>query len=597
MNIHSIRFKLIFYFMVLIIFPVLITVSITNIKSTEIISDKIQESINNNIEQVKLNIDDVLENSKAVLNVFILNNDYKKLFKRNMRVDSPEDFEQIREVMDDLYNLAKSSGKIDSIYVYDINDKILITSSGTAFEDPKFSQSFIFGEAVEKGRTGEWIINSQDQGPYTVQNDNFVTYVMPIRIYEEELNVGYVFININEKTIYKYLEGITFNGSGNMMIANDKAEIISFRDKSFLGKNKIPDYYYDSLNMLKIREDFPLKINGGNTLVFMEQSAASKLCYFALVPISSINKEILTLRNIIILVCIFTVLFALVISFLFIRSIYEPIDRLVMSMKKLVIRHDFDYFITEKRKDEFGILYNSFNEMVTGMKQLFNQLFEEKLRKKEAQLKFLQAQINPHFLYNTLNSIYYISKLHGIKEITELSYSLTNFFRISLSGGLEFITVSEMLVQINYYQRIQNIRYKDQFELSTDVDQELLDYAVLKFLLQPLVENSIIHGMKNMQKKGIIEITGYVINNNLKFVVRDNGLGISQEGLEKIQHTLSQTSDDIEVKDMFALRNIHRRIRLHYGEQYGLRIFSTAGEGTVVEVILPYVKKEVPDDV
>ncbi len=578
--------------MVLIVFPVLITVSITYIKSNAIISAKVQESINNNIEQAKLNIDDMLENSKGVLNIFILNNDFKKFLRKHTRVDSPQDYGQIREIMNSLSDLVKSSKKIESIFVYDINDDILITSFGTAFEDSKFSSGYIFDETVRKGRTGEWIINSQDLSPYTVLNDNYVTYAMPIRIYEEELNVGYVFININEKSVYQYIEGITFNGSENMMVANDKGEIISFKDKSFLGKSKTPEYYFDCINLLNNNGSFPLKINNGNSLAFMSQSASSKLCYFALVSITNINREILTLRNIIILVCILTVFFAFIISFLFLRSIYVPMDRLVNAMEKLVFRGDFDYFITDKRKDEFGILYNSFNQMVKDMKQLFNQLFEEKLKKKEAQLKFLQAEINPHFLYNTLNSIYYISKLHGIKEITDLSYSLTNFFRISLNGGLETITVKEMLNQINHYLVIQNIRYKDQFELVIDVDQELLEYSVLKFLLQPLVENSIIHGMKNKNEKGIIEITGYIVGGNIKFSVRDNGLGISPENLKKIQYTLSQTMEDVEVKDMFALRNIHRRIRLYYGEQYGLRIFSTEGEGTVVEVILPFLKKE-----
>lgn len=578
--------------MVLIVFPVLITVSITYIKSNAIISAKVQESINNNIEQAKLNIDDMLENSKGVLNIFILNNDFKKFLRKHTRVDSPQDYGQIREIMNSLSDLVKSSKKIESIFVYDINDDILITSFGTAFEDSKFSSGYIFDETVRKGRTGEWIINSQDLSPYTVLNDNYVTYAMPIRIYEEELNVGYVFININEKSVYQYIEGITFNGSENMMVANDKGEIISFKDKSFLGKSKTPEYYFDCINLLNNNGSFPLKINHGNSLAFMSQSASSKLCYFALVSITNINREILTLRNIIILVCILTVFFAFIISFLFLRSIYVPMDRLVNAMEKLVFRGDFDYFITDKRKDEFGILYNSFNQMVKDMKQLFNQLFEEKLKKKEAQLKFLQAEINPHFLYNTLNSIYYISKLHGIKEITDLSYSLTNFFRISLNGGLETITVKEMLNQINHYLVIQNIRYKDQFELVIDVDQELLEYSVLKFLLQPLVENSIIHGMKNKNEKGIIEITGYIVGGNIKFSIRDNGLGISPENLKKIQYTLSQMMEDVEVKDMFALRNIHRRIRLYYGEQYGLRIFSTEGEGTVVEVILPFLKKE-----
>jgi len=587
---HSIKSRLIFYFIVLIIFPVLITVSVTQLKSNEIISKKIDESINNNIEQVKVNIDDILENSKAVLNVFILNNDLKKQLSNNVNVDSPEGFMQIRGAMDLLSNLVKSSIGIDSIYIYDENDNIIITSSRSALKDSDFSSSYIYTETVKNGRVGEWIANRRSQGPYSVLNDNLVTYVMPIKIYEEDLIVGYAFINVNEKTLYKYLEKVKFNGQGKMMVANGKGEIISYEDKSFLGKESVPDFNYQSI-LISDKNKLPLKIDNGNTLVFMETSQVSGLSYFALVPISNINREISALRNIIIFVCILTVCFAIFLSAFFVKTIYVPINRLVVAMEKLVFRTDFDYYIREKRKDEFGILYNSFNGMVKGMKQLFEQLLDEKLKKKEAQLKFLQAQINPHFLYNTLNSIYCISKLYGIKEITELSYSLTNFFRISLSGGLEFITVREMLDQIKFYLRIQNIRYKDKFELTTDIDEELLDYHVLKFILQPLVENSIIHGMKNKVEKGLIEITGYILNDCVKFTVSDNGFGISQDELDKIQNTLYELSDDVEKGDMFALRNIHRRIRLHYGENYGLRIFSAVGEGTVVEVVLPFTGK------
>jgi len=575
-------------------FPVIITVSITYSKSYNIISEKIQESINNNIDQVKLSIDDLLESSKSVLNVFILDNDLKKQLNKHMELDTPEGYETTKMIMDLLNNLVKSSGKIDSIFIYDINDNILITSSGTAFEDSDFFSSHIYVESAGKGRIGEWIINSHDiVAPYSVENVNYVTYVMPIIIYEERMTVGYVYININEKTIYNYMEKITLNGSGSMMIANDKGEIISCGDKNMLGKNQTPDYYYECINQFKNNGEFPIKIDKGNTLVFMKPSVHSDMYYIALVPISNINKEIQNLLRIVTVVCLLTMFIALFISRFFMKSIYTPIKRMVTAMDKLVFKPDLDYYIEEKRKDEFGILYNSFNGMVDGIKKLFEQLFAEKLKKKEAQLKFLQAQMNPHFLYNTLNSIYYISKLHGINEITELSYSLTNFFRLSLSGGLELITVREMLDHIGYYIKIQNIRYKDQFELITDVDPELLEHKVLKFMLQPLVENSILHGMKNKEEKGVIEVAGYIVNDIIKFTVKDNGVGIPQDEFEKIQSTLSQPLDDeeVETSEMFALRNIHKRIRLHYGEQYGLRVFTTEGEGTVVEVVLPYIKE------
>ena len=587
MNYHSIRFRLNVYFLILIIFPVIVTVSVTYLVSYNIISNKIKESIYNNIGQVEINIDNSLESSEGVLNIFILDNDLKLMLGRSIQVDSPKDFDQISQVEGMLSDLVNSSNSINSIYVYDIKSNILITSTGNALENSDFSSSKIYQESVKKGRLGEWLTNTDDtHGQFAMQGGNLVTYVMPIKIYEEGTTVGYVFINVSENTLYQYIGGVKFNGSGEMLIASAKGEILSYKDKSYLGKEKMPRFDFKSISS-EAKNGLPVKISAGNTLVYMDQSPTSGLYYFALVPIGAINDEILIMRNIILLVSALTLVIAFVISEFFTKSIYVPINRLSTAMKKLVFKSDFDYSIKERRLDEFGALYGSFNEMVVGIRHLFDQLFEEKLKKKEAQLKLLQAQINPHFLYNTLNSIYYISKLHGINEITELSYSLTNFFRIALNSEQEFITVREMLDQINYYIRIQNIRYKDQLELITDVDQELLESSILKLLLQPLVENSILHGMKNDKRKCRIEITGYTVNDCIKFTVSDNGAGIPAMELEKIQKTFSQNNDEQEGKDMFALRNIHRRIKLHYGENYGLRIFSTEGEGTVVEVILP----------
>ena len=593
---HSIKFRLILYFLLLIVLPIIITVSITYIFSNGIISRKIDESINNSIDEVTINVDDVLENAKAVSKVFILDNDFKTMLRKNINIDSSYGFSNLRNGMDLLSNLTKSSTGIDSIYVYDLNDNILFTSTRSISQDSSFSSSNIYNEAVKKGRDREWIFNKRNMAPFAVINDNLVTYAMPIKIYEEDLIVGYVYININENTIFKYLKRIRFNGSGKLVITNNKGEIISCEDKNLLGETMAFNLdYKDILSNTNMK--FPLKIDNGNTLVFKKTSDISGLSYFAMVPVSNINRELIILLNIVLLVCGLTVCLAIVLSAFLTRSIYVPINRLVVAMEKLVFRRDFDYFINDKRKDEFGILYNSFNKMVKGMKQLFEQLFQEELKKKEAQLKFLQAQINPHFLYNTLYSIYCISKLHNVKEITELSYSLTNFFRISFSGGFEFITVREMLEQICHYLRIQNIRYKDSLELITDVDQELMDHNILKFLLQPLVENSITHGMKNKGGKGQIDITGYIANGNIKFTVSDNGFGIPQDKLESINNSLLNLSEEIEDGNSFALRNIHRRMKLYYGEKYGLSIFSNEGEGTVVEVILPYMKKAGEEDV
>lgn len=585
LNIHSIKLRLIIYFLALIILPVFITLIVTHIKSIEIIQRKVQEAIDNNIGQLETNVDGILENSKGTLNVFITNDDFKSLLTRHIKIDSYRDFQKIREIMNLLSNLVASSRDIDSIYVYDRFDDLLITSNHSAIANSDFASSPIFREAVKKRRTEQWIPNRRTQPPFTV-NDNLVTYAMPIKIYERDLVIGYVFINVNERALYKYLEQIRFDNQGYVVIANPQGEVISYRDPQMLGRNNSPQFQYIR-QALRGSVKFPLKINGGTELVFQKTSPKTGFYYFAVAPLRKINQEINTLRNVIILVALLTILLACLLSFVFLQQIYIPIDRLVAAMMKVVNQPNFDYRIREQRRDEFGILYSSFNQMVNGMKQLLDQLVAEKLKKKEVQLRLLQAQINPHFLYNTLNSIYCIAKLHQVPEITQLSHALINFFRISLSGGQELIRVREMLAQIDYYVSIQNVRYQGRFDVVTDIEEELLDWRVLKFLLQPLVENAIMHGMKNQEERGVIEITGYRTGDGTKFTVRDNGVGIPARKLEEIWAHLAAAPEEEENGDMFALRNINRRIRLYYGESYGLHIFSTEGSGTVVEVFLP----------
>src|SRR5690606_26200908 len=144
---------------------------------------------------------------------------------------------------------------------------------------------------------------------------------------------------------------------------------------------------------------------------------------------------------------------------------------------------DFNHEIKEKRKDEFGMLYANFNTMIDNIQQLVKSLYKEKLNKQEIELKLMQSRMNPHFVYNTLNSIYSMAKLHGIHELTEMSYSLSHFFRHSLKGG-DWITVKETLEHLNNYLNIQKIRYRDKFDVIVDIEDHLLEVPILKLLLQ-----------------------------------------------------------------------------------------------------------------
>lgn len=205
-----------------------------------------------------------------------------------------------------------------------------------------------------------------------------------------------------------------------------------------------------------------------------------------------------------------------------------------------------------------------------------------------AEIKAMQMQVNPHFLYNTLNSIYALSKQYGIKPIMDMTYSLSMLFRVIFTKTSELTTIKESIDYLNHYLTIQEIRFEDKFKVVFDFEEEVLSCKIPGLMIQMLVENSIVHGIEKKKNKGEINIVGYKTNGDIKIIVEDDGVGIDEERLLKIREILKNDKVENE-EDMIALRNINRRLKLNYGNQYGLSIFSIYGKGTTVEMLLPEI--------
>jgi two-component system sensor histidine kinase YesM len=198
---------------------------------------------------------------------------------------------------------------------------------------------------------------------------------------------------------------------------------------------------------------------------------------------------------------------------------------------------------------------------------------EVQLNEREAEVLLLQSQINPHFLYNTLDSIYFVAIVHGDDQIADMIMALSNNFKLSLNRGDKFITVEDSVRWIREYMKLQNMRYNDRFELIENVAEEVLPKKILTFILQPFVENAMYHGLEPKIGKGKIVLTGCQKDQTLVFTIEDDGVG----------------SDDPSVFDSgYGVRNVRERIRLHYGEEYGAEVESQKGKGTKVTVTVPF---------
>jgi two-component system, sensor histidine kinase YesM len=274
------------------------------------------------------------------------------------------------------------------------------------------------------------------------------------------------------------------------------------------------------------------------------------------------------------------------------KSISTPIKKL-HDVTKTITQNDLQALVTSDNKDEITELGMSFNIMIGKIRELLDSKIKEQENLKKAEMRALQSQINPHFLYNTLDTIIWMAEAGKTDQIVEVVSALSNFFRISLSKGKDWITIGEELERIKSYLTIQKIRYRDIMDFKIEVDERVTNHTVLKLILQPLVENAIYHGIKNKREGGTIVVRAKLNNENeVMLEVEDNGIGFAPDKLVLLQAELEDDSGDIKQESGFGVGNVNQRIKLYYGKQYGLSVTSEYQTGTRVSFIIPARKGE-----
>ena len=265
-------------------------------------------------------------------------------------------------------------------------------------------------------------------------------------------------------------------------------------------------------------------------------------------------------------------------------SITKPI-RMLCSKTAMVAKGDFTTRTTCDNHDELAILSDRFNDMTIKLEQQVKsiKLEQENLRYMES--KLLQTQINPHFLYNTLDTIIWLIEVEKSKEAIDIVVALSEFFRIVVSKGKDFITIREEEIHIKSYLQIQQSRYKDILTYEINIPEELYAYQILKLTLQPIIENSLYHGIKKQRAKGKITVTGDIKDDVIYFHVIDNGVGMDEEELNALRKEIELPGS--KQSTGFGLANVNKRIKLIYGNDYGLSIQSKKGEGTDIMIKFP----------
>ncbi len=274
------------------------------------------------------------------------------------------------------------------------------------------------------------------------------------------------------------------------------------------------------------------------------------------------------------------------------RSITRPLQKLnevteQVAEGNLKVRSDV------QTGDEVGVLSASLNTMIDKINGLLEQVTKEQVRLRKAEFELLQSQINPHFLYNTLDAIIWLAEAGEQKKVVSMVRSLSEFFRTSLNRGKDIIPLKEEVLHVRSYLEIQQVRYQDILNYEIDMPEELDKYLIPKITIQPLVENALYHGIKNKRGSGKIRIRGEKKEQKLVIEIADDGIGISKERLWQVNDGIQKKV--LTGKDIYGLYNVNERIRLNFGEEYGINVQSIYGEGTTVQVILPCME-ELPEE-
>lgn len=408
-----------------------------------------------------------------------------------------------------------------------------------------------------------------------------ITLSRYIRDQKNPENGCVLFVDLNYSAISDLCDESSVGEKGYVFILDDQGNIV-YHPKQQQLYNELQTEHIKEVRECK--EDY-LELDVGENARLYTISRSHKTGWT--VVSCSYTSELLVrsdqAQRLYILVAVVLVILTLVLSNVMSKGITRPIQSLRASMAK-VQEGKFQVVDAESdSKNEIGSLTRTFNDMTKKIQELMQQNIEEQKAKRKSELKALQSQINPHFLYNTLDSIIWMAEGNKNEEVVLMTASLAKLLRQNISNGEEQISVFQEVEYCRNYLTIQKMRYKDKLEYEIDVDPELRNEKIIKLMLQPLIENAIYHGIKYKETKGLLVLRGYEKDGNIIFQIRDNGVGMAPEVLEHIfeRHTVNYRSNGVGVY------NVQKRIKLTYGPQYGITYESAPGRGTVATIVIP----------
>jgi len=562
-----------------IMIPIILLAYFANRLSSEIIIDK---TINNSIQDLRIviqSLDGILNETTRMSNIIIVNNDVQNAMKDSKFMDESERIRKAGVISAFIDSVLYPMDTASSCVMYG-NSNYNISSNNVDISNIKSrNDKFLQPHKQNERWIGLHAIN------YEKWNDKINCISLNKNITDGGTGnyLGTLEMNIDEKTISKSYSQLKYGDTGLFFIAESNGNIISSENKGDIYSNISKEVYFPATQK-NTPSGSVFKINGEKYLVTSGRYERNQWIVVSIVPLSELTSDNNKVTKMIYLTGVICILFGMIFSVFISRAVSRPIIRLSKYMGKVGIG-DFKVDIPHEGNDEVGVLTDSFNNMTSKISDLVDQVYIEQKRKRVFELQALQSQINPHFLYNTLESICSLVQMNLNKDAYRMVKALAMFYRRVLSKGKNVISISEEINIIENYFIIQKIRYGDKFEYDININEKVMNGKIIKLSIQPIVENAIYHGVREKQGKGNINITGEVEGENIVISIIDDGAGMSEIDINNI---CLITEKNVSGKPSFGLKSVNERIKLYFGQEYGIRITSKEGIGTRIDIILPF---------
>lgn len=399
--------------------------------------------------------------------------------------------------------------------------------------------------------------------------------------------LGYLVVDIMEHALADKYKKAHLQPGGQMLLLDRNGYIISSTPSKHKVGTKLDEPYVG--RVLEGGKGFFEMAGDGapSVMVVYDTSEVTGFKLINVLPVEALTKESSPIRNLTLLVIVVGAIVSCILAYVLSVNITNPLRKL-KSLMRTVETGNLDVAFPTKYKDEVGQLGRTFNAMVQQIKQLIDEVYKKQLMLQEAEIRAIHAQFNPHFLYNALDSINWMARIHKLDHISRTVVSLGELLRFSIRKGQALIPVAEDMQQIRNFLTIQQMRYGDKLEVHIDIDEEIERLYTLKLMLQPIVENAITHGLEMKRGKGRLTITGKLHGERVRFQVHDDGAGIPADKLERIAAGRFVSAD--ERKTGIGLENLTKRLQLYFGDRYILHLASRSQHGTTATIEIPIIR-------